>query len=115
MKEQLPEEVADYIAIMHKILTEDEEAYNDVFGSEYVDPKTFWQLFENQSMINWAQNGDPVLTPEQFKEVQLSTVKLSMEESFDKLVSLGLVEETEEGFKITEEGINAYKRANDQE
>lgn len=113
-KNKLPQEVIDYIAIMHKILNEDAQTKNDIFGNEYVDEKTFWQLFENQSMINWAKNGDPVLTPEEFKDVQMKTVKLGLEESFAKLVELGLVSESEEGFQITDEGIEAYKRANEE-
>jgi len=110
-KNNIPDEVAGYIAAMHSILTEDEEAKKDIFGNEYVDPKTFWQLFESQSMINWSKTGDPVLNADQFKDVQLSTIKLGLEESFKKLTSMGLIEEHEDGFKVTDEGIEAAKRA----
>ena len=113
-KPNLPEEVVDYIAIMHNILNEDEEVYTSIFGHEFVDEDTFWNLFETKSMLNWTETGDPALTPDQFKEVQLQTVKLAMEVSFDKLKELGLVEESEEGFKITPEGIEAFNRAKEE-
>lgn len=106
----LPEKVKLYIETMKSLIYNDKESYNDVFGkSEWTDEEIFWELFESKAMMNWSESEDPALSPEQFKSVHFETVKIAIEQSMQKLVNMGLVEQTEEGFTATEKGVKTFK------
>ena len=112
----LPEDVELYIETMKSLIHNDEEAYNDVFGkSEWTDEDIFWELFEAKVMINWSESGEPALTPEQFKAVHFETVKISMEQSLQKLVNMGLIEQTDDGFMATQKGANVFNQNKENE
>lgn len=110
MENNLPEIVAGYLAAMHDIMQDDPEMRKDILENDYVDQKVYWNLFETMAMENYANNdGDPALTPEQFKTCMIEAMKADIEKTMQELVKKGLVEETDEGFKATEEVILAMK------
>lgn len=112
MENNLPETVTAYIAAMHDIMSDDKQMKAEILENEMIDQKVYWSMFETVAMSNYVNNeGDPALTPEQFKEVMINTVKATMESSIEKMKDLGLIEEEEGGLKITEKGIDAFKRA----
>lgn len=116
MKTNLPEKVNDYIETMKSLIYSDKESYNDIFGKhEWIDEEIYWGLFEAKAMSNWQECGDPALSPEQFKSAHLETATISMEQSLQNLVSLGLIEQETDGFKVTDVAIEALKRGKNSE
>jgi len=113
MKENnLPETVAAYLAAMNDIMSSDKQMKSEILDNDLIDKKMYWQLFETAAMNNYVNNeGDPSLTANQFKEVMITCMNISMEGRLQKMVSDGLIEEGDGGFKITDDGIKAYKRA----
>ncbi len=108
----IPETVAAYLAAMNDIMNEDKQMKSEILENKLIDQKVYWSLFESAAMNNYAVNdGDPSLTPNQFKEVMVKCMKVSMEKSLMTMKEDGLIEETDGGFKITEKGKKAYVRA----
>ena len=113
MKENnLPETVAAYLAAMNDIMSSDKQMKSEILDNDLIDKKMYWQLFETAAMNNYVNNeGDPSLTANQFKEVMITCMNISMEGRLQKMVGDGLIKEGSGGFKITDEGMKAYKRA----
>jgi hypothetical protein len=101
----IPEHVVHYIVSMKEIITQDKQANKDIFENEFIDNDVWWSIFETKVMINYANNGNPAITPEQFKEVHIEAMKISIEETLQSLVDKGLAKETPDGFKSTQDGI----------
>jgi len=107
---KLPDTVSAYIQAMHDIMECDQQMKTDILENQLFSQDIYWKLFEGKAMLNYVDNdGDPALTPEQFKEVGLSAMKIAMEGSLQKMVNLGLLEEHEDGFKITQKGKDTFE------
>jgi len=96
-KNQLPDIVAGYIAAMQDMIEEDPEMKKTIFKDGALNKKTYWNVFETVAMKNYIENGNPVLSPEQFKEVFFTSLKIEMEKSINDLKKKGILEENENG------------------
>ncbi len=108
----LPEEVKLYIDTMKSLIYNDVESYNDMFkDKEWIDEDIYWSLFEAKVMMNYTNSdeNDPALSPEQFKSIHIETAKITVEQSLQTLVNMGLIEQTDNGFVATEKGAQNFK------
>ena len=100
---KLPEEVKTYIQAIRQSIETDPMSVSDLFN-EYVTPENFWPALEAKSINKFAEKNDPVLTPEEFKDVHFEVFKVSMDQAFEALKDKGIIEETDEGMTLTKLG-----------
>lgn len=100
---KLPPVVGTYIQAIRQSIESDPMSVADLFN-EYVSPEYFWPALEAKSMSKYAETNDPVLTPEEFKDVHFEVFKYSMDQAFESLKEKGIIEESSEGFTLTQLG-----------
>jgi hypothetical protein len=95
--------IDNYIVEFQQMLKENSELEQELFNSDYADPKLFWPLFKEQAIINYLETNDPALTCEQLKDVHKKMFLNSIVDTMEELRQKGFVDGDEiKGYKLTD-------------